>query len=232
VHSDDSGNYFVIISRADSHGNDYARITLFTFEECQNSCKADKGCNAFTYNQAASVCFLKSAANQWTNFYAWATTGIRVASLQPEEKSANTAPAESQVNSPSEQAQVPQPPPAPSQPQVVTPSEQKRFPQPTAENEAGRMLLQKNCSRCHSIDATGQSPLQLAPPLREIYLRYPIEQLEYGFAEGMGSKHREMPQIQFSSVQVSAILSYLGSITGVAPSARTRAATPSETQPP
>jgi cytochrome c len=96
----------------------------------------------------------------------------------------------------------------------------------------GKMLLQKYCSRCHSIDATGESPLQLAPPLREIYLRYPIEQLEYGFAEGMGSKHREMPQIQLSSEQVSAILNYLGSITGVAPSARSRGSTPSETQPP
>jgi mono/diheme cytochrome c family protein len=102
---------------------------------------------------------------------------------------------------------------------------------PTSEID-GRMLLQKNCSRCHSIDATGQSPLEQAPPLREIYLKYPIEQLEYGFAEGMGSKHREMPQIQFSSEQVSAILNYLGSVTGVAPSARPRSPTPSETQPP
>ena len=103
---------------------------------------------------------------------------------------------------------------------------------PAGNESNGRMLLQKNCSRCHSIDPTGQSPLEQAPPLREIYLRYPVEQLEYGFAEGMGSKHQEMPQIQFSSEQVSAILDYLGSITGVAPSARPRAATPSETQPP
>jgi mono/diheme cytochrome c family protein len=104
---------------------------------------------------------------------------------------------------------------------------------PSYESEVdGKMLLQKYCSRCHSIDATGQSPLQLAPPLREIYLRSPIEQLEYGFAEGMGSKHREMPQIQFSTEQISAILNYLGSITGVAPSARSRGSTPSETPPP
>jgi cytochrome c len=94
------------------------------------------------------------------------------------------------------------------------------------------MLLQKHCSRCHSIDATGKSSLEQAPPLREVYLKYPIEQLEFGFAEGMGSKHREMPQIQFSSEQVSAILNYLGSITGVDPSARPRGPTPSETQPP
>ena len=58
----------------------------------------------------------------------------------------------------------------------------------SSESEVdGKMLLQKYCNRCHSIDATSQSPLQLAPPLREIYLRYPIEQLEYGFAEGMGA---------------------------------------------
>ena len=97
---------------------------------------------------------------------------------------------------------------------------------------SGKRLLEKHCSRCHAIEATGESSLKGAPPLREIYLQYPIEQLGYGCAEGMGSKHREMPQIQFSSVQVSAILTYLGSITGVAPSARTRAANPSETQPP
>jgi hypothetical protein len=71
-------------------------------------------------------------------------------------------------------------------------------------------------------EVSDRSPVAQAPPLREIYLKYPIEQLEYGFAEGMGSKHQEMPQIQFSSEQVSAILNYLSSITGVDPSARTR----------
>jgi mono/diheme cytochrome c family protein len=99
----------------------------------------------------------------------------------------------------------------------------------------GKAILEKNCSRCHSIEATGASPLKGAPPLREIYLRYPIEQLEYGFAEGMGSKHREMPQIQFSIEEVSAILSYLGSITGVAPSERVPAVIPPNpegTEPP
>ena len=91
----------------------------------------------------------------------------------------------------------------------------------------GRVVLEKkDCSRCHSIEATGESPLKGAPPLREIYLKYPIEQLEYGFAEGMGSKHREMPQIQFSTEEVSAILNYLGSIAGIAPSERAPAAIP------
>ncbi|MBN1828569.1 MAG: cytochrome c [Deltaproteobacteria bacterium] len=63
----------------------------------------------------------------------------------------------------------------------------------------GRSLLKTHCARCHSIEATGDSPLPKAPPLRSVYLKYPIDQWESGLAEGMGSKHREMPQIQFST---------------------------------
>ena len=95
----------------------------------------------------------------------------------------------------------------------------------------GKALLENNCGRCHSIAASGDSPLAKAPPLREVYLRYPIEQLEEGFAEGMGSKHQDMPQIQFSTEQVAAILTYLGSITGVDPSKRPRAPIQGETPP-
>jgi cytochrome c len=95
----------------------------------------------------------------------------------------------------------------------------------------GKVLLEQNCSRCHAIGEKGDSPLPQAPPFREIYLRYPIQQLEQGFAEGMGSKHRDMPQIQFSDEQVTAILIYLGSITGVDPATRPRAPVPGETPP-
>ena len=38
----------------------------------------------------------------------------------------------------------------------------------------GKALLQAHCSRCHSIEAPGTSPLEQAPPLREVYLKYPI----------------------------------------------------------
>jgi mono/diheme cytochrome c family protein len=95
----------------------------------------------------------------------------------------------------------------------------------------GKALLEKNCGRCHSLEATGVSPLPQAPPLREVYLKYPIEQLEEGFAEGMGSRHRDMPQIQFSDDQVAAILNYLGGITGVDPGKRAPATIPGETPP-
>ena len=95
----------------------------------------------------------------------------------------------------------------------------------------GKAILEANCGRCHGIEAKGESPLPKAPPLREVYLKYPIDQLEEGFAEGMGSKHRDMPQIPFSADQVAAILAYLGSITGVDPALRPRAVIPGETPP-
>jgi hypothetical protein len=82
------------------------------------------------------------------------------------------------------------------------------------------------------ISGKGFSKNIAAVVIPEIYLKYPIEQLEYGFAEGMGSRHREMPQIQFSTEEVSAILSYLGRITGRPPSQRLPANAPRETEPP
>jgi mono/diheme cytochrome c family protein len=218
---------FVIIPRADSPGNDYFRITLFTLEECQHSCAADKQCNAFTYNEARNVCFFKRAANQWTKFYAWATTGIKLSSSEP--KTATTAPV--QASTPSQkQAEAHEPPSAPAEPQIATPSEQAQPPASAAEKE-GKAILENNCGRCHSLGASGASPLPQAPPLREVYLKYPIDQLDEGFAEGMGSKHRDMPQIQLSPDQVAAILNYLGSITRVDPATRARAIIPGETPP-
>src|SRR5271169_2047028 len=82
-------------------------------------------------------------------------------------------------------------------------------------------MFQKNCARCHSIEATGDRPLKGAPPLREVYLKYPSEMLQFDLVEGFGSRHRDMPQIQFSDEQIDAILNYPGGLVGKPPSART-----------
>ena len=91
----------------------------------------------------------------------------------------------------------------------------------------GKALLEKNCARCHSIAATGDSPLKGAPPLREVYLGKPIEMLEQGLEEGLGSRHPDMPQVQFSAEQADAILDYLGGLVGRPPSTRPPASIPS-----
>ena len=33
----------------------------------------------------------------------------------------------------------------------------------------GKVILQEKCSRCHALEAVGESPLKQAPPMRDIY---------------------------------------------------------------
>ncbi len=73
----------------------------------------------------------------------------------------------------------------------------------------GQALLQKNCSRCHAVGATGDSPLKSAPPMRDVYARFAPKELEAELKEGMVSTHRHMPQIEFSDEDTAAILAYL-----------------------
>jgi hypothetical protein len=49
-------------------------------------------------------------------------------------------------------------------------------------------------------------------PLRDVYLKIPNLRCCNSIAEGFGSRHRDMPQIEFSSEQVDAILNYLGDL--------------------
>ena len=73
----------------------------------------------------------------------------------------------------------------------------------------GKVILQENCARCHAIEVVGESPLKQAPPMRDIYARFAPRELQAELSEGMVSKHKEMPQIDFSDEDVYAILTYL-----------------------
>src|SRR6185312_8905191 len=72
---------FVFAPQADSPGNDYKRVGGLSFDECVNRCDADTDCNAFTYNELKRICFLKSAAAQWTILRIGAITGIKLSPL-------------------------------------------------------------------------------------------------------------------------------------------------------
>jgi len=73
----------------------------------------------------------------------------------------------------------------------------------------GKLLLQENCGRCHAIEAVGESPLKQATPMRDVYARFAPRELQAELREGMVSRHRAMPQIDFSDADVDAILAYL-----------------------
>jgi mono/diheme cytochrome c family protein len=73
----------------------------------------------------------------------------------------------------------------------------------------GKAILAEHCGRCHAIGPVGASPLNSAPPMREVYARFAPRELQAELSEGMVSRHREMPQIDFSDEDVDAILAYL-----------------------
>jgi mono/diheme cytochrome c family protein len=73
----------------------------------------------------------------------------------------------------------------------------------------GKAILQEKCGRCHAVEKKGESPLKIAPPMRDIYTRYAPRELQEELLEGKVSAHKEMPQIQFSHEDVDAIPWYL-----------------------
>ena len=78
--------------------------------------------------------------------------------------------------------------------------------------DKGKVLVEKNCSRCHAIGKEGDSTHPEAPPFRTLSSRYPIDDLAESLAEGIVSGHPDMPIFVFSPQDVAAIIAYLESI--------------------
>ena len=79
---------------------------------------------------------------------------------------------------------------------------------PTAE-QRGKAFARANCARCHAIDRVSASPLKIAPPLRTLHQRYPIEALGEALAEGIYTGHADMPAFELNPDQIHDLLSYL-----------------------
>lgn len=78
-----------------------------------------------------------------------------------------------------------------------------------ADAGPGKEILQRNCGRCHAVIAGEASPLPEAPNLYTILSTYPSDRLDVELSEGIGSRHRDMPQIQFSAEEITSIYYYL-----------------------
>jgi cytochrome c len=76
----------------------------------------------------------------------------------------------------------------------------------------GESLVTRDCARCHGVGRTDASRHPQAPPFRTLSKRYPIESLEEALGEGIISGHPDMPEFQFDSDDVGAIIAYLKSI--------------------
>jgi mono/diheme cytochrome c family protein len=84
----------------------------------------------------------------------------------------------------------------------------------TAEAESdsirlGFIFAREHCAACHAILKSGESPEKLAPPFRELHLRYPVEYLAEALAEGIRTGHPMMPEFQLDPDQVENLIAYL-----------------------
>ena len=75
--------------------------------------------------------------------------------------------------------------------------------------QRGLVLVRANCASCHSIDNASESPLKIAPPMRTLHLKYPVENLRRPLSEGLVVRHPTMPMFRFDPGQVTDIIAYL-----------------------
>lgn len=80
---------------------------------------------------------------------------------------------------------------------------------PSKLAERGKAILKEKCGRCHGVEPGSVSPLRNAPPMSDVYARFAPRELQQELLEGLVSRHKEMPQIEFSHEDVDAILAYL-----------------------
>ena len=57
-----------------------------------------------------------------------------------------------------------------------------------------------------------ESPLKVAPPFRELHLRYPVDSLAEAFAEGIVTGHPSMPEFRLDPGQIADVIAYLKSL--------------------
>jgi cytochrome c len=76
----------------------------------------------------------------------------------------------------------------------------------------GKRLATINCTKCHSIDAQGESPLADAPPFRDIAKNYDEMELVDGFMEGLAVRHPLMPDWDMTEPQAEELAAFMLSL--------------------
>jgi len=74
----------------------------------------------------------------------------------------------------------------------------------------GETIARSRCSSCHAVALNDTSPNPNSPPLRTIGARYPVDNLEEAFAEGIMVSHDQaMPAFVLSPEETADLLAYL-----------------------
>lgn len=80
------------------------------------------------------------------------------------------------------------------------------------DEQRGFAIARANCARCHAIDKVSPSPLSVAPPFRDLHLRYPVESLEEALGEGIVTGHPSMPEFKLEPDQIGDFIDFLKSL--------------------
>src|SRR5580765_2690614 len=81
--------------------------------------------------------------------------------------------------------------------------------QMSPSEQRGQAFVRGNCNTCHATDKVSASPLKIAPPFRELHLRYPVESLQEALVEGIRTGHVNMPEFRLDPGQASDVIAYL-----------------------
>ena len=75
--------------------------------------------------------------------------------------------------------------------------------------ERGRALVEANCASCHAVAEADAGTARGAPAFRDLHKKYPVENLQEAFAEGIAVGHPAMPEFKMSPQQVQDVIAYL-----------------------
>lgn len=81
-----------------------------------------------------------------------------------------------------------------------------------ASVQNGQELAQRNCGLCHALGPKGDSPNPMAPPFRDVHLRFRPAELESMFQAGLLTRHPAMPEFRFNLRELEDLVAFLESM--------------------
>ena len=78
--------------------------------------------------------------------------------------------------------------------------------------DRGGWVARRTCASCHAVARTGTSPMETAPPFRDIVRRRSLSELENRFVDGAIADHPSMPDYVFRAREIDDLIAYLESL--------------------
>jgi len=84
-------------------------------------------------------------------------------------------------------------------------------PDPKSLTGVGKRVAARYCGECHAVEPGALSRLSDAPPMPELYRRFPVERMGEALELGMMDNHPRMPNFIIDPDEREALTAYLSS---------------------